>query len=51
MIYSRMCYIDRVEIKSFGRNIEEDATLMQGSLERALDERDDAERFLAAINI
>lgn len=28
MIYSRMSYIDRVEIKSFGRNIEEDATLM-----------------------
>lgn len=28
MIYSRMCYVDRVEIKSFGRNIEEDATLM-----------------------
>lgn len=28
MIYSRASYIDRVEIKSFGRNIEEDATLM-----------------------
>lgn len=28
MIYSRGCYVDRVEIKSFGRNIEEDATLM-----------------------
>lgn len=28
MIYARMCYVDRVEIKSFGRNVEEDATLM-----------------------
>lgn len=28
MIYSRASYIDRVEIKSFGRNIEEDATRM-----------------------
>ena len=28
MIYSRASYIDRVEIMSFGRNIEEDATLM-----------------------
>ena len=28
MIYVRGCYIDRVEIKSFCRNIEEDATLM-----------------------
>lgn len=28
MIYSRASYIDRVEIKSFGRNIEDDATLM-----------------------
>lgn len=28
MIYSRTSYIDRVEITSFGRNIEEDATLM-----------------------
>ena len=28
MIYSRASYIDRVEITSFGRNIEEDATLM-----------------------
>lgn len=28
MIYSRASYIDRVEIKSFNRNIEEDATLM-----------------------
>lgn len=28
MIYSRASYVDRVEIKSFGRNIEEDATLM-----------------------
>jgi hypothetical protein len=28
MIYSRASYIDRVEIKSFSRNIEEDATLM-----------------------
>lgn len=28
MIYSRASYIDRVEIKSFDRNIEEDATLM-----------------------
>lgn len=28
MIYSRASYIDRVEIKSFCRNIEEDATLM-----------------------
>lgn len=28
MIYSRTSYIDRVEIKSFDRNIEEDATLM-----------------------
>ena len=28
MIYSRGSYIDRVEIKSFHRNIEEDATLM-----------------------
>lgn len=28
MIYSRASYIDRVEIESFGRNIEEDATLM-----------------------
>lgn len=32
MIYSRMCYVDRVEIKSFGRNIEEDATLMLTTL-------------------
>lgn len=28
MIYYRRHYVDRVEIKSFGRNIEEDATLM-----------------------
>ena len=28
MIYSRASYIDRVEIKSFNRNIEEDVTLM-----------------------
>lgn len=28
MIYSRASYIDRVEITSFNRNIEEDATLM-----------------------
>lgn len=28
MIYSRASYIDRVEIESFNRNIEEDATLM-----------------------
>lgn len=28
MIYSRASYIDRVEIKSFGRNIEENATWM-----------------------
>lgn len=28
MIYSRAGYIDRVEIKSFNRNIEEDVTLM-----------------------
>lgn len=28
MIYCRLGYIDRVEIKSFGRNIEEDATMM-----------------------
>ena len=28
MIYSRAGHVDRVEIKSFGRNIEEDATLM-----------------------
>lgn len=28
MIYSRSNYVDRVEIKSFNRNIEEDATLM-----------------------
>lgn len=28
MIFSRAGYIDRVEIKSFNRNIEEDATLM-----------------------
>jgi hypothetical protein len=28
MIYYRMSYIDRVEITSFSRNIEEDATLM-----------------------
>lgn len=28
MIYSRMSYIDRVEITSFSRNIEEDVTLM-----------------------
>ena len=28
MIYSRASYIDRVEITSFGRNIEDDATLM-----------------------
>lgn len=28
MIYSRASYVDRVEIKSFGRSIEEDATLM-----------------------
>lgn len=28
MIFSRASYIDRVEITSFGRNIEEDATLM-----------------------
>lgn len=28
MIYCRTSYIDRVEITSFGRNIEEDATLM-----------------------
>ena len=28
MIFSRASYIDRVEIESFGRNIEEDATLM-----------------------
>lgn len=28
MIYVRGCYVDRVEIKSFGRNIEEDVTLM-----------------------
>lgn len=28
MIYSRASYVDRVEITSFGRNIEEDATLM-----------------------
>lgn len=28
MMYSRASYIDRVEITSFGRNIEEDATLM-----------------------
>lgn len=28
MIYSRAGYIDRVEIKSFDRNVEEDATLM-----------------------
>lgn len=28
MIYSRASYVDRVEIESFGRNIEEDVTLM-----------------------
>lgn len=28
MIYSRATHIDRVDIKSFGRNIEEDVTLM-----------------------
>ena len=28
MIFSRASYIDRVEIKSFGRNIEDDATTM-----------------------
>lgn len=28
MIYSRASHIDRVEIKSFGRNIEDDATFM-----------------------
>lgn len=28
MIYSRAGYVDRVEIKAFNRNIEEDATLM-----------------------
>ena len=28
MIYSRMGYVDRVEIKSFGHNIEDDATTM-----------------------
>lgn len=28
MIYSRASYVDRVEIKSFNRNIEEDATFM-----------------------
>ena len=28
MIYSRASYVDRVEIKSFDRNIEEDVTLM-----------------------
>lgn len=28
MIYSRASYVDRVEIKSFNRNIEENATLM-----------------------
>ena len=28
MIYSRAGYIDRVEITSFGRNVEDDATLM-----------------------
>ena len=28
MIYSRASYVDRVEITSFGRNIEEDVTLM-----------------------
>lgn len=28
MIYSRASYVDRVEVKSFGRNIEEDVTLM-----------------------
>lgn len=28
MIYSRASYVDRVEIKSFNRNIEEDVTLM-----------------------
>lgn len=28
MIYSRKSYVDRVEIKSFGRNVEEDVTLM-----------------------
>lgn len=28
MIYVRGCYVDRVEIKSFNRNIEEDVTLM-----------------------
>lgn len=28
MIYSRASYVDRVEITSFGRNIEDDATLM-----------------------
>ena len=32
MIYSRASYIDRVEITSFGRNIEEDATLMLTTL-------------------
>lgn len=32
MIYSRMHYVDRVEIKSFDRNIEEDATLMLTTL-------------------
>ena len=32
MIFSRASYIDRVEIKSFGRNIEEDATLMLTTL-------------------
>lgn len=28
MIYVRGCYVDRVEIKSFGRLVEDDATLM-----------------------
>lgn len=28
MIYSRMSYVDRVEVKTFNRNVEEDATLM-----------------------
>ena len=28
MIYSRASYVDRVEIKSFNRNVEEDVTLM-----------------------
>lgn len=32
MIYSRASYVDRVEIKSFNRNIEEDVTLMLTTL-------------------